>query len=285
MIDLLRAHEDLVLICDVFDVPRTSYYDHRASKLHVDAERVEQKAKVRELFTQSRGSSGSRTISTLMRDEGFDVGRFKVRGLMKEMGLVSKQPGPHKYKKAMHEHLDMPNVLSREFSVSAPNKVWCGDITYIWAGGRWRYVAALIDLYARKVVGWAISDRPDARLVVKALDSAWESRGQPEGVMFHSDQGSQYSSRLFRQHLWRYRMTQSMSRRGNCWDNAPMERLFRSLKTEWIPTRGYGSQEEAKQDIDHYFMSYFNWKRPHQWNDGLAPGKAEVLFKTVSGNT
>ncbi|WP_017903851.1 DDE-type integrase/transposase/recombinase, partial [Pseudomonas asplenii] len=105
--------------------------------------------------------------------------------------------------------------------------------------GRWSYLAVVLDLYSRRVVGWAMSAKPDAELVVKALERAYEMRGRPRGVLFHSDQGSQYGSRSFRQRLWRYRMTQSMSRQGNCYDNAPMERLFRSLKTEWVPTVGY----------------------------------------------
>jgi putative transposase len=143
----------------------------------------------------------------------------------------------------------------------------------------------VIDLYVRKVVGWAMSDSPDANLVVRALDQAYESRGRPSDVMFHSDQGSQYGSRMFRQRLWRYRFTQSMSRRGNCWDNAPMERLFRSLKTEWIPPMGYRTREEAERDIGQYLMTYFNWQRPHRYNGGLPPGKAEKLLKTMSGNS
>lgn len=264
-------------------MPSSSYYDYRRREQQIDAERLEQKAKVHELFTNSRSSLGSRSIKGLMNEEGFEIGRFKVRRLMKELGLVSKQPGPHKYKKATVEHVDIPNKLNREFDVSAPDKVWCGDITYVWAGNRWRYVAAIIDLYARRVVGWAISDNPDAKLVVKALDRAWESRGQPTNVMFHSDQGSQYCSRMFRQRLWRYRFTQSMSRRGNCWDNSPMERLFRSLKTEWIPTTGYLTRNQAERDIGYYFLNYYNWQRPHSYNDGLPPGKVEKLLKTMSG--
>jgi putative transposase len=130
----------------------------------------------------------------------------------------------------------------------------------------------VIDLYVRKVVGWAMSDSPDANLVVRALDQAYESRGRPSDVMFHSDQGSQYGSRMFRQRLWRYRFTQSMSRRG-------------SLKTEWIPPMGYRTREEAERDIGQYLMTYFNWQRPHSYNGGLPPGKAEKLLKTMSGNS
>ena len=143
----------------------------------------------------------------------------------------------------------------------------------------------MLDLYTRTVVGWAMSASADAELAIKALNHAYEQRGQPEGVMFHSDQGSQYGSRKFRQRLWRYRMSQSMSRRGNCWDNAPMERLFRSLKSEWIPTSGYVSRQDAMRDIGEYLMGYYNWKRPHSFNNGLAPAKAENQLKLLSGIT
>lgn len=202
---------------------------------------------------------------------------------MREAKLTSKQPGPHSYKTAQVERLDIPNILDREFDVSAPDSVWCGDITYIWAEGRWHYLAVVLDLYRRRVVGWALSAKPDAELAVKALDMAYEQRGRPQGVMFHSDQGSQYVSRLFRQRLWRYRMTQSMSRRGNCWDNAPMEQLFRSLKSEWVPVTGYMSKAEAQRDISFYLMDYYNWSRPHQFNNGVPPAKAEALSNLLSG--
>lgn len=131
--------------------------------------------------------------------------------------------------------------------------------------------------------GCALSEKPDADLVIKALDVAYEQRGKPQGLLFHSDQGSQYGSRHFRQRLWRYHMRQSMSRRGNCWDNAPMERVFRSLKTEWIPTTGYMTGHQAQRDISQYLMHHYNWIRPHQFNDGLAPAKTEEKLKTVSG--
>jgi len=249
----------------------------------VDVERVELKAQVRELFNKSRSSAGSRTLKSLLAELGIKIGRFKVRRLMSELGLVCKQPGAHAYKHATVERLDIPNRLDRKFDVKQPNQVWCGDITYVWTGQRWSYLAVVMDLYARRVVGWAMSDKADADLVVKALDHAWEQRGRPQQVMFHSDQGSQYASRKFRQRLWRYRMAQSMSRRGNCWDNAPMERLFRSLKTEWIPTFGYHNLTAARKDISSYLMGYYNQQRPHAFNGGLAPAAAEEKLKNVSG--
>lgn len=219
----------------------------------------------------------------MLQAEGVAIGRYKVRKLMEESGLICKQPGPHAYKQATVERPDIPNHLDRQFNPDRPDRVWCGDITYIWAGNRWVYLAVVLDLYSRRVVGWAISDRADAVLVVKALEMAYLHRHKPSGVMFHSDQGSQYVSRLFRQRLWRYQIKQSMSRRGNCWDNAPMERLFRSLKTEWIPALGYASKAEAQRDIGDYLMRYYNWERPHQYNDGLPPAVAEKTTKFMSG--
>ena len=271
------------MVCNAFDVSRSSYYEYRQRRNRVDVERLVLRSDVSRLFAKSRRSAGSRTLKGLLNDEGIAIGRFKVRSLMNELGLICKQPGSHAYKQATVERLDIPNHLAREFTVERPDQVWCGDITYIWTGQCWSYLAVVLDLYARRVVGWAMSSSPDADLVVKALDNAWEQRGQPEGVMFHSDQGSQYASRKFRQRLWRYRMIQSMSRRGNCWDNAPMERLFRSLKTEWVPAMGYRNLPEAKKDIADYLMDYYNWQRPHSFNGGMSPVVTEEKLKILSG--
>ncbi|ERU51646.1 transposase [Pseudomonas aeruginosa C48] len=271
------------MVCSAFDVARSCYYVHRLRRRRVDARRVALRSQVNQLFSQSRGSAGSRSILGMLREEGVTIGRFRVRRLMRELGLVSKQPGSHAYKQATVERPDIPNRLNREFATEHPNQVWCGDITYVWAQGRWHYLAAVLDLHTRWVIGWAFSAKPDAELVIKALDMAYEQRGKPQQVLFHSDQGSQYASRLFRQRLWRYRMQQSMSRRGNCWDNSPMERLFRSLKSEWVPSTGYLTAQEAQRDISHYLMHRYNWIRPHQFNDGLPPAVAEEKLNPLSG--
>ncbi len=163
--------------------------------------------------------------------------------------------------------------------------MWCGDVTYIWTGNRWAYLAVVVDLFARKVVGWAMSLSPDTNLTLKALELAYESRGKPSGLMFHSDQGSHYTSLKYRQRLWRYKITQSMSRRGNCWDNAPMERFFRSFKTEWMPKVGYENFKDAKYGVSDYINGYYNNVRPHHYNAGLAPNESEVRYqdsKTVA---
>ncbi|HGN2643668.1 IS3 family transposase [Pseudomonas aeruginosa] len=283
LIDQLSEQESVEVVCSAFDVARSCYYVHRLRRRRVDARRVALRSQVNQLFSQSRGSAGSRSILGMLREEGVTIGRFRVRRLMRELGLVSKQPGSHAYKQATVERPDIPNRLNREFATEHPNQVWCGDITYVWAQGRWHYLAAVLDLHTRRVIGWAFSAKPDAELVIKALDMAYEQRGKPQQVLFHSDQGSQYASRLFRQRLWRYRMHQSMSRRGNCWDNSPMERLFRSLKSEWVPSTGYLTAQEAQRDISHYLMHRYNWIRPHQFNDGLPPAVAEEKLNPLSG--
>jgi putative transposase len=283
LIDQLREQESVEVVCEAFDIAPSSYYEHRQKRKEPDLLRLHLHSRVRELFRLSRNSAGSRTLVEMMRELGYPIGRYKTRRLMSEANLICKQPGPHKYKMAEVERVDIPNHLARQFDVSAPDTVWCGDISYIWAEDRWHYLAVVIDLYKRRVVGWALSASADEGLAVKALDMAYEQRGRPEGVMFHSDQGSQYVSRHFRQRLWRYRMTQSMSRRGNCWDNAPMERVFRSLKTEWVPALGYPDLSDASKDLSYYLMDYYNWIRPHSFNEGVPPAKAETLSKSLSG--
>jgi len=197
---------------------------------------------------------------------------------MKKLELVICQLPQHAYKKMSQEHVAIPNLLDRQLDVTASNQVWCGDVNFIWTGKRWAYLAVVIDLFARKAIGWAMSHSLDSNLTCQALTMAFESRGKPKGVMFHCDQGCHYTSRQFRQLVWRYRLTQSMSRRGNCWDNSPMERFFRSLKTEWMPTTGYKSFEEARRRINDYIIGYCSEIRPHLYNGGLTPNESEKRY-------
>jgi putative transposase len=228
-------------------------------------------------------------MSDMLTNEGYPLSRYRAGSLMSELNLASCQLPKHNYKKANKEHVAIPNILKRQFSVVEPDNYWCGDVTYIWTGIRWSYLAVVLDLFSRKVIGWALSNSPDSELTMQALMMAYESRGQPKGVIFHSDQGTHYTSRKFRQRLWRYQIRQSMSRRGNCWDNAPMERFFRSLKTEWVPTIGYKNFTEAKQAIIHYIMDYYNETRPHTYNGGISPNESErryrLSYKTVANIT
>ena len=283
MIDRLGEPVNVAFACQTLGVARSSYYHYREQQgREVDTGRLELRSKARRYFTESRGSAGSRTLRARFAADGVPIGRFKVRRLMREANLVSRQPRRAPYKHAQQEKPDVPNRLDREFAVEQPDKVWCGDITYLWADGRWCYLAVVMDLFARRVVGWSVSDSPDARLAKNALRHAWEQRGRPAGVMFHSAQGVQYSAASYASALSRCGIESSMSRRGNCWDNAPMERLFRSFKSEWMPRGGYESITAARRDAGAYLMGYYDSVRPHQYLDGKTPAETEKSLNELS---
>ena len=276
MIDGLSERYSVSELCRTFGVQRSVFYAAQQRRARVDEQRAQLRERVIHIHARSRGAAGSRMVSAFLREEGISVGRFMARRLMREAGIFSKQTRKHRYRIAAGESRIAPNHLERAFAVSRPNQVWCGDVTYIWAGTRWVYLAVVIDLYARRVVGWAVSSNPDSRLTSQALRMAFESRNKPQNVLFHSDQGSHYSSLAFRQALWRYQITQSMSRRGNCWDNAPTERFFRSLKTEWIPECGYQNMEQATADVLRYITHYYNRVRLHSYNGYKTPVAMEL---------
>lgn len=265
-------------LCQVFNIHRSSYYYWCHSREKVNPDVFKTRAVIKAIFTQSRGSAGARTIATIASKEGLSLSRYRAGRIMKQLNLVSSQRSTHRYKKTGNEHLNINNHLNRQFNAAMPNQLWCGDVTYIWVGKRWAYLAVVMDLFSRKPIGFAMSYSPDSNLTAKALTMAFESRGRPKQVMFHSDQGCHYTSKQFRQLLWRYQMKQSMSRRGNCWDNSPMERFFRSYKSEWMPTTGYQTMEQAKHDISHYITRYYCAIRPHSHNQGETPNQAELNY-------
>ena len=261
---------------------RSSYRYWRARAGQISPQRLRDRAVVKAIFRESRGSAGARTIALIATERGYPLSRYRTTRLMREQQLASCQQPKHRYKRASQEHVCIPNRLDQQFSPSRPNQVWCGDVTYLWAGSRWVYLAVVLDLYARKPVGWAVSTSPNTALTAKALTMAYESRGRPSGVLFHSDQGGHYTSRAYRQLLWRYRFTQSLSRRGHCYDNAPMERLFRSFKSEWMPTLGFQSLDEANRAVWDYLAGYYSQVRPHCHNRGKTPNAAEQHCRLIS---
>lgn len=278
MIQTLQGCFPVKWLCELFGIHRSSFRYWQANPSQEPISRKRLKIQVKAAHRLSGGSAGARSIVGIFEEQGRKITRYLAGKLMKEQNLVSCQIPSHRYKCAEAEHPSVPNRLKREFSPERPNQVWCGDITYIWTGERWAYLAVVLDLYARKPVGWALSTKPDADLVCQALNFAFESRGKPEGLLFHSDQGVQYSSLKYRRLLWRYRITQSMSRRGNCWDNAPMERFFRSLKTEWVPDTGYQSFTDAKRSIIDYILGYYSCIRPHTYNGMRSPDRTEKEY-------
>jgi putative transposase len=274
------------LLCRMLSVQRSTYYDwqNRAGKV-IAPEELALRRRMKALFVGSRGSLGSRTMMKNLRQEGFEIGRDKTRRLMKALNLKVKQK--RKFKVTTDSRHKLPvaqNVLDRQFSPSAPNQAWGTDITYLWTQQGWIYLAVVIDLYSRRVVGWAIDRRMKKALVIRALMMAINLRKPPPGLICHSDRGSQYASRDYQKLLKQHGMICSMSRKGDCWDNAPVERFFSSLKREWTGDRWYRTRQEAIADVREYVAVYYNAKRLHSTLDYMTPMNYEKRLNKVSGN-
>lgn len=268
MVDSLKSH-GIKRLCHLFDVSERVY--HTRLRRSGNDRYLALKVAITALFQRSRHSAGKRTLRAMLKQEGFNVGVYLIAKLMKSLGLVSKQP-QKKPRYAMQPHQVFNNRLNRAFAPEKEQTVLCGDVTYIKVKGAWCYLAGVLDLYRRRLMGWQFGRTQDASLISGALRHAMLTLkpNKQDVVLFHSDQGSIYGSEAFTACVKRYGLTQSMSRRGNCWDNAPMERWFRSFKYEWMPKGGYADFEEALRDIAAY-VRYYNHSRPHSFNQGDPP--------------
>lgn len=232
--------------------------------------------RMKELFKNSKNSLGSRTISKKLQEEGFKIGRFKARRLMKSMNLTVKSK--KKFKVTTDSKHKLPvakNLLNRNFKPNAANKAWGSDITYIWTMEGWLYLAVVIDLYSRRVVGWCIDKRMTKSLVKRALIMAINLRKPSSGLIHHSDRGMQYASNEYQKLLKSRKFVISMSRKGNCWDNAPVERFFGSLKREWVGDQIYKYRKDAINDVREYISMYYNAKRLHSTLGYMTPMEFE----------
>ena len=275
------------MLCRLLTVQRSAYYDWQAQPCKViPQEELALRRRMKELFTASRGSLGSRMMMKNLNQEGFEIGRDRTRRLMKRLNLKVRQK--RKYKVTTDSKHNLPvaeNVLNREFSPSAANQAWATDITFLWTQQGWIYLAVVIDLYSRRVVGWSIDRRMKKALVIRALMMAVNLRKPPPGLIHHSDRGSQYASHDYQKLLKQYGMICSMSRKGNCWDNSPVERFFGSLKREWTGDRLYRTRQEAIADVREYVAVYYNSKRLHSTLGYSTLMDYEKTLNKVSGNT
>lgn len=280
-------HWPVVHLCRLLEVQRSAYYDWRDQPGKViSVQELAMRLRMKELFAASRSSLGSRTMMQNLRLEGFEIGRDRTRRLMKRLDLKVKQK--RKYKVTTDSKHQLPvaqNVLNREFSPHAPNQAWGTDITYLWTQQGWIYLAVVIDLYSRRVVGWCMDRRMKKALVIRALMMAVNLRKPPPGLIHHSDRGSQYASHAYQKLLQQYGMICSMSRKGNCWDNAPVERFFSSLKREWTGNRLYRTRFEAIADVREYVAVYYNSRRLHSTLGYTTPMDYEKDLNKVSGIT
>lgn len=259
-------------------VSRSGLYDYvgRLGR-DPDPERQQRLEWAGKLANGSGHTYGSRRMAKALSTVGYPTGRYQARGLMREAGVEVRYRQRYRVTTdSNHRHPVYPNRLERDFAVCAPNRVWAGDITYVWTGEGWLYLAVVMDLYSRKVVGWSIGRRLKSPLVCDALRMALGSRRPPRGhLTHHSDRGVQYASRPFRRVLETHGIQGSMSRKGNCWDNAVVERFFGSLKSERLRWRHYQNREEARADIVDYITMFYNPRRLHSYLGYRSPDEFE----------
>lgn len=221
------------------------------------------KARVRAIFKEHRSKYGSRRITEQLQEEGHQIGRYKTRRLMRDLGLKTKISKRYKITTdSRHSYPIAPNVLNRNFDVNIPNSVWTADITYVWTFEGWLYIAVVMDLFSRQIVGWAMDRRMKKQLTLDALAMAYWRRKPLPGLIHHSDRGSQYACTEYRKRIEQHGMIASMSRKGNCWDNAPTERFFRSLKSERLSDYRFTTRSSAISEALDY-IAYYNSIRLH----------------------
>ena len=256
----------VVTLCKVMKVSRSGFYDyvHRFNKgTDKDPEEAALAARIHAIFKDHRSKYGSRRILKQLEEEGHDIGRYKVRRIMKDLGLKAKISKRFKVTTdSRHAFPVAPNVLNRNFDVAAPNKVWTADISYVWTLEGWLYLAIVMDLFSRQIVGWAMDSRMKKQLAIDALAMAYFRRRPDWGLLHHSDRGSQYACYDYQKQLQLYHMVPSMSRKGDCWDNAPTERFFRSLKSERLSDCRFITRQAANLEVLDY-ISYYNSIRLH----------------------
>lgn len=222
--------------CALLGLSRSGFYAWKArpAKL-ISAHELSLYRTAKELFRRSRNSLGSRELMKKLRTQGFDIGRAKTRLIMKKLNLVVKQRVAYKVTtKRELKHSVSANLVNMNFNPSQPNQVWAGDITYLKIAEGWMYLSIVMDLYSRRIIGWAISPRMTTDLILRSIRQAYWLRKRPSGVIFHSDRGSQYTSKMLRTELEKMHIKPSMGDVGACWDNAVVERFFGSLKHDWI---------------------------------------------------
>jgi putative transposase len=268
-----KANFKVTTMCRVLDVSRAGFYAwcKRPESKRASSDR-ELLARIRAVHEESRRTYGSPRVHATLVAEGTRVGQHKVARLMRADGLQARRK--RRFVRTTDSHHNLPvaeNVLNRQFTPTEPNKVWATDITFIWTKEGWLYLAIVIDLFSRLVVGWSMSERIDKQLVLSALDMARARRSPLAGLLHHSDQGSQYASGDYRKALEMGLMICSMSRKGNCWDNAVAESFFSTLKMELVYRTDFAMREEARAAIFEYIEVFYNRERRHSSLRYLSP--------------
>lgn len=233
---------------------------------------------IEEIHQASRQSYGSPRISQELREQGVVCGRHRVARLMREHQLQARRKRRYQATtQSKHDLSVSENVLEREFTAQAPDQRWAGDITYLWTREGWLYLAVVLDLFSRRIVGWSMQSTLETRLVHDALSMALQARKPDAGLLHHSDRGSQYASHSYQEQLRQHGIVGSMSRRGNCWDNAVVESFFSTLKSELLPDHPYRTRAEARSAVFEYIEVWYNRKRRHSTLGYVSPEQFERL--------
>ena len=272
-IDAQKAHFPIEFMCEQLEVSRSGFY---AWSQRPESARQRQDPQLAEEVAQahrdSRGTYGSPRVHAELKARGRKVSRKRVARLMRKQKLAArKKRRSVRTTDSNHSHPVAPNVLERNFSPGQPNSTWATDITYVWTGEDWLYLAVVLDLFSRMVVGWSMSEHIDTQLVLGALEMALEGRQPPKGLIHHSDRGSQYASAEYRQALASRGLQCSMSRKGNCWDNAVVESFFSSLKQELVYPTDFATRHQARSALFEYIEVFYNRQRRHSSLGYLSP--------------
>ncbi len=263
----------IAVMCKVLRVSESGFYAWRkrptCQRKREDAQLTQE---IRQVFVRHRGRYGSPRIHVELKDQGRSIARKRVARLMREADMSARRK-QHRVLTTRREeaHPVAPNLFNRDFTASEPNKKWVTDVTYIATAQGWIYLAVVLDVYSRLVVGWSMSLQCDEELVERALRMALARRHPQRGLIHHSDRGCQYTSHTYRQVLEQFGIRCSMSRKGNCWDNAVMESFFGSLKEECVASIIYPSQEQARTSLFEYLEVYYNRIRRHSTLGYVSP--------------
>lgn len=275
-----KANFPLTMLCRVMKVATSGFYAwEKGPRSSREQENEKLLGLVREIHRLSDQTYGSRRMAKALTARGVPCGRARARTLMKLAGVkVRKKKRFRATTDSKHKLPVAPNLLMRNFTVDEPNRAWVSDITYIWTYEGWLYLAAILDLFSRRVVGWAMSNRITRQLVMDALNMAVFKRRPGPGLVCHTDRGSQYCSDDFQNLLASYDMISSMSRKGDCWDNAVAESFFGTLKTERVCFTSYRTREKAKLDLVDYIEMFYNSNRLHSTIGYISPMQFENMW-------
>lgn len=278
-----KARYPVTVLCSVLQTSCSGFYAwcKRPRSAHATSD-AQLSVQVTASYNRSRRRYGSPRIHADLRARNINVGRKRVERLMRENGLEARRK--RRFRRTTdsnHTNPIAPNLLARRFNVDEPNQVWVTDVTAIWSVAGWAYLAAIVDLHARRVVGWAMSTSNDTALALDALSRALGARKPPRGVVHHSDRGSPYASDAYRAALDAHGLVQSMSRKGDCWDNAVAESFFATLRAELVDHEVYDDPFEAETSIGDYIDNFYNVERRHSHLGYVNPIEFELRSRTV----